>query len=97
MASLSAGSGRWRSSTRPGSAPGHGGQDADHDDIAADLGAAVVGPVERLAQVCLQPQGGVAAQLAGRDVELDVVAGQLGLELGSAMFLSTSALSMNGR
>ena len=62
---------------------GHDGrQDADRDDAGVELGGALRRPVERAAQVGLEIEGGVAGQRPRRHVELDVVAGELGLVVG---------------
>jgi hypothetical protein len=57
----------------------HGGQDPDGDDPGVQLGRLVGGAVERLAQVRLQLERGIARQGTRMDVELDVVPRQLGL------------------
>jgi hypothetical protein len=57
-------------------------EDPDHEDVRPHLVGLALGLVERGPQVLLQLQGGRPVEGAGCDVELDVVARQLGLVVG---------------
>ena len=56
-------------------------EDPDHDLVGADLGALLLGVVERAAQAVLELREAPLAQLGRRHVDLDVELAELGLEV----------------
>ena len=57
-------------------------EDADGDDVGPPAPCGVIGAGQRLPQVLLELEGGVARKRPRRHVELDVVARELGLVVG---------------